>query len=89
MEKTAFKERLYFVESYQVKYRTYHIEILSTTNQMNILVGNLQYQPPNIRKKLAAKKYREKKCNVPHYTGYFTKINTVGMMEHATKCFTT
>ena len=42
MEKTAFKERPYFVESYQVKQRTYQIEILSTTNQMNILAGNLQ-----------------------------------------------
>ena len=40
----------------------YQIEILSTTNQMNILAGNLQQQPPNTRKKLAAKKYREKKC---------------------------
>ena len=70
MEKTAFKERPYFVESYalshsfiflhrnpghnvkttliktivkvKVKYRTYQIEILSTTNQMNIVAGNLQ-----------------------------------------------
>ena len=39
---TAFKERPYFVESYQVKSRTYQIEILSTTNQINILAGNLQ-----------------------------------------------
>ena len=81
MEKTAFKERPYFVEAYQVKYRTYQIEILSTTNQMNILAGiiynnNHLTSGKNWRRKNIARK--NAKFNVPHYTGNFTEINTLG-----------